>query len=111
VRKVRAVLVEGGKPDARTAALLGASGTLPSPHRSVPWSGKVHTRAEELEQGSWGAEAVNTAVLRTVAAISVGSVIAITSQAVASGSSGGPEEDVRAVAVLPDGRLLSPRSG
>ncbi|MGW0792991.1 GOLPH3/VPS74 family protein [Streptomyces sp. NPDC002911] len=81
VENVRSVLVDGEEPDARTAALIGllaASGTLPSLHRSIPWSGKVYTRAKELEQGSWGAEAVNTAVMRTVAAISAGSVIAVT---------------------------------
>ncbi|MFI6083197.1 GPP34 family phosphoprotein [Streptomyces sp. NPDC051217] len=82
VEKVRAVLIDGAEPDAHTAALIGllsASGTLPSLHRSVPWSGKVHQRAKELERGSWGAEAVNSAVMRTVAAVSVGSVIAVTS--------------------------------
>lgn len=81
VERVRAVLIDGEEPDARTAAvvgLLGASGTLPSLHRSIPWSGKVYKRAKALEQGSWGAEAVNTAVMRTVAAVSPGTIIAIT---------------------------------
>jgi hypothetical protein len=69
------VLVDGVEPDARTAAviaLLSASGTLPSLHRLIPWSGAVHKRAKRLEQASWGAEAVNTAVLRTLAAVSAG---------------------------------------
>ncbi|MEU4027377.1 GOLPH3/VPS74 family protein [Streptomyces anulatus] len=82
VEKVRAVLIDGTEPDARTAALVGllsASGTLPTLHRSVPWSGKVYKRAKELEQSSWGAEAVNAAVMRTVAAVSAGTVIAATS--------------------------------
>ncbi|MEU8866843.1 GOLPH3/VPS74 family protein [Streptomyces umbrinus] len=81
MEKVRAVLVYGEEPDARTAAVIGllsASGTLPSLHRSIPWSGKVYTRAKELEQASWGAEAVNTAVMRTVAAVSVGTAVAVT---------------------------------
>ncbi|MET4925154.1 GPP34 family phosphoprotein [Streptomyces sp. PSRA5] len=79
--EVRAVLIDGVEPDARTAALIGllaASGTLPQLHRSIPWSGEVYKRAKELEQGSWGAEAVNAAVMRTVAAISVGTVVAVT---------------------------------
>lgn len=82
VEKVRAVLVDGAEPDDRTAALTGllsASGTLPTLHRSIPWSGKVYKRAKELEQSSWGAEAVNAAVMRTVAAISAGTVVAVTS--------------------------------
>lgn len=82
MEKVRAVLIDGAEPDTRTTALIGllsASGTLPSLHRSVPWSGKVYQRAKELEQSSWGAEAVNAAVMRTVSAVSVGTVIAVTS--------------------------------
>ncbi len=80
VEKVRAVLVDDVEPDARTAALIGllsASGTLPSLHRSVPWSGKVYKRAKEVEQGNWGAAAVNTAVMRTMAAISAGTAAAV----------------------------------
>jgi hypothetical protein len=49
VERVRAALVDGAEPDARTAAviaLLCASGTLPSPHRVIPWSGAVHQRAK-----------------------------------------------------------------
>ncbi|OEV11279.1 GOLPH3/VPS74 family protein [Streptomyces nanshensis] len=81
VGQVRAVLLDGAEPDARTAALAGllsASGTLPSLHRSIPWSGALYKRAKELEQGSWGAEAVNAAVLRTMAAIAAGSAAAVT---------------------------------
>ncbi|MEG8279804.1 GOLPH3/VPS74 family protein [Streptomyces sp. AHA2] len=75
VKRVRAVLIDGEEPDDRTAALialLSASGTLPSLHRVIPWSGAVHTRAKRLEQASWSAAAVNTAVLRTVAAAAAG---------------------------------------
>ncbi|MEU6676236.1 GPP34 family phosphoprotein [Streptomyces sp. NPDC046925] len=81
VEEVRAVLLDDAEPDARTAALVGllsASGTLPSLHRAIPWSGKVYKRAKELEQSSWGAEAVNSAVMRTMAAISAGSAAAVT---------------------------------
>ncbi|KAA0941140.1 GOLPH3/VPS74 family protein [Streptomyces apricus] len=79
--RVRAALVDGEEPDDRTAAvagLLSASGTLPTLHRTIPWSGKVYRRAKELEQRSWGAEAVNAAVLRTVAAVSTSVVVTAT---------------------------------
>lgn len=82
VEKVRAVLVDEAEPDARTAALVGllsASGTLTNLHRDVPWSGRVYKRAKELEQSSWGADAVNTAVMRTMASVSAGSAAAVTS--------------------------------
>lgn len=83
LEEIRTVLVDGEEPDARTAAMIGllaASGTLPSLHRSIPWSGTIYKRAKELEQGSWGAAAVNTAVMRTVAATaaSAGSAAAVT---------------------------------
>ncbi|MFJ5264716.1 GPP34 family phosphoprotein [Streptomyces sp. NPDC088387] len=81
MQQVRAVLVDGADPDTRTTALIGllsASGTLPSLHRSVPWSGEVYKRAKKLEQGSWVAEAVNAAVMRTTAAVSAGTVSAVT---------------------------------
>ncbi|MGW3831433.1 GOLPH3/VPS74 family protein [Streptomyces microflavus] len=82
LEQVRAVLIDGAEPDARTASLIGllsASGSLPNLHRSVPWSGKVYQRAKELERTSWGAEAVNSAVLRTVAAVAAGSAAAVSS--------------------------------
>ncbi|MFE2048464.1 GPP34 family phosphoprotein [Streptomyces sp. NPDC059459] len=83
VEEVRAALVGGARPTARTAALIGllsASGTLPGLHRVIPWSGTVYRRAKQLERESWGAEAVNTAVLRTVAAVtaSAGTAAAVT---------------------------------
>ncbi|MET9527075.1 GPP34 family phosphoprotein [Streptomyces coeruleorubidus] len=67
-------MVDGAEPDARTAALIGllsASGTLPSLHH-IPSSGAVYQRAKRLEQASWGGEAVNTAVIRSLAAVSAG---------------------------------------
>ncbi|WP_156753300.1 GOLPH3/VPS74 family protein [Actinokineospora pegani] len=71
-RAVRAVLVDGASPDTRTAAVIGllsASGALPALRPALAWSGQVAKRAKELETGNWGAEAVNTAVTRTAAAI------------------------------------------
>ncbi len=70
--RIRAVLVDGAEPDTRTAALialLSASGALPSLRPQLAWSTPVIKRAKELEQGNWGASAVNTAVARTAAAI------------------------------------------
>lgn len=79
--RVRSVLVDGERPDARTAAVVGllaASGTLPNLHHSIPWSGTVYQRAKELEQDNWGADAVNSAVLRTMAANTAGITAAVT---------------------------------
>ncbi|BCJ68338.1 GOLPH3/VPS74 family protein [Polymorphospora rubra] len=87
LERVRAVLEDGADPDSRTAALaalLSASGTLPTFHPAIKWSGKVYKRAKELESGSWGADAVNTAVVRTAAAIAAASTVAVTT-AVQSG--------------------------
>jgi hypothetical protein len=81
-RAVRAVLEDDAEPDTRTAALialLSAGGTLPMLRPPLPWSGKVHKRAKELEQGSWGATAVHSAVSRTAAAIAASSAaVAVT---------------------------------
>lgn len=81
-RDIRAVLEDGAAPDTRTAAviaLLSSSGTLPMLRPALPWSGTVHKRAKELENGNWGAKAVNTAVTRTAAAIAVSTAtVAIT---------------------------------
>jgi hypothetical protein len=73
-RDIRAVLEDGADPDTRTAAviaLLSSSGTLPMLRPALPWSSTVHKRAKDLENGNWGAKAVNTAVARTAAAIAV----------------------------------------
>jgi hypothetical protein len=84
-RKVRAALEDGETPDARTAALIAlvsASGTLPSIRPALAtWSSATYQRAKELEQGHWGADAVNTAVVRTAAAIAASAaatVVAVT---------------------------------
>ncbi|MEV1155900.1 GPP34 family phosphoprotein [Micromonospora chokoriensis] len=75
---VRRVLVDGAEPQARVAALaalLSASGTLPQFHREIPWTSPVISRAKELEQGDWGADAAGAAVTRTVTATVVNSAI------------------------------------
>lgn len=81
-RSIRAVLEDDAEPDPRTAALialLSSSGTLPMLRPPLPWSGKVQKRAKELEQGNWGAKAVNSAVSRTAAAIAASSAaVAVT---------------------------------
>ncbi|MGO3884682.1 MAG: GOLPH3/VPS74 family protein [Mycetocola sp.] len=78
VERVRAVLVDGVEPDTRTAALIAlvsASDQLPTFHREIPWSGKVASRAAELEHGDWGAAGASEAVTRTMAAVAVSSVV------------------------------------
>lgn len=72
VQRVRAVLVDGVEPDPRTAAsaaLLSASGALPTLHREIPWTRPVIARAAALQQGDWGAAAAGAAVARTVTAV------------------------------------------
>ncbi|MGA6167019.1 GOLPH3/VPS74 family protein [Amycolatopsis magusensis] len=79
-QKVREVLEDGAGADTRTAAviaLLSSSGTLPSLHPAPKWSGEVHRRGKEFEEGSWGASAVHTAVARTAAAVAAASVAVV----------------------------------
>jgi hypothetical protein len=74
---VRAVLVDGTPPDARTAslaALLSGSGTLPQFSPGIPWTSAVIARAKELERGDWGADAAAEAVARTTAAVILGNL-------------------------------------
>lgn len=62
---VRAALVDGVEPDARTgalAALLSASDALPQLHADIPWSGDVLLRGRALQRGEWGARAAADAV-------------------------------------------------
>ncbi|WP_454860061.1 GOLPH3/VPS74 family protein [Promicromonospora soli] len=72
--RVRATLVDGTQPDARTAALtalLSASGNLHQFDPEIPWTSSVIHRAKELEHGNWGAAAAGAAVTRaTIAVIS-----------------------------------------
>lgn len=76
--EVRAVLVDRVEPTPRAAALaalLYGSGTMPQLDRDIPWTSPVIARAEELKEGSWGAEATAKAVTRTVTAVIVNSVV------------------------------------
>lgn len=68
--QVRAVLEDDARPDARLAAVIAvisASGTLVLLHPVPRWSGRVATRAKDIEQGHRVAVALNTAVTQTVA--------------------------------------------
>lgn len=79
IERIRAVLIDGDAPDARTAAniaLLSASGTLPQFDREIPWSGELYTRAKAIEQGDWGARAASAAVTRTMMAILSNALVA-----------------------------------
>lgn len=76
--QIRDVLVDGAEPTPRVAALaalLWGSGTLPQFDRDIPWTSPVIARAQELQQGNWGAGAAAEAVTRTMAAIVASSVI------------------------------------
>ncbi|MFC9504424.1 GPP34 family phosphoprotein [Streptomyces sp. NPDC057002] len=78
--RMRAVLEHGEEPDARLAAiiaLISAGGTLPSLDPVPKWSSAVATRAKEIEQGNWGAAAVNSAVIQTAASFSTASAAAV----------------------------------
>ncbi|MBF4458784.1 GOLPH3/VPS74 family protein [Pseudoclavibacter sp. VKM Ac-2867] len=77
--RVQAVLIDGAEPDARTAALaalLSASGSLPTLHRELPWETDVINRAKALEAGDWGAAAASSAVARTMNAITINAAVA-----------------------------------
>lgn len=77
--RVRAVLVDGVEPDETTgalAALISASGALPTFHKEIPWTSAVIERASALQKGEWGADAAASAVTRTMTAIVVNSMVA-----------------------------------
>lgn len=70
--RIRQVLEDGATPDARTAATIGllfASGAMPSLRPALPWTSTTVARAQELTSGSWGPDAVATAVTRTATAV------------------------------------------
>lgn len=78
--QVRAVLEDDARPDARLAAVIAvisASGTLVLLHPVPRWSGRVATRAKDIEQGHWVAVALNTAVTQTVASQSAATSAAV----------------------------------
>ncbi|WP_258070836.1 GPP34 family phosphoprotein [Pseudoclavibacter sp. AY1F1] len=77
--RVQAVLIDGAEPDARTAALaalVSASGSMPTLHREIPWETDVINRAKALEAGDWGASAASSAVARTMNAITINAAVA-----------------------------------
>ncbi|BBY27113.1 GOLPH3/VPS74 family protein [Mycolicibacterium sediminis] len=81
VKDVRAVLVEDATPTPRVAALaalLWASGALTQFHPEIPWNSTVIARAEKLGRGDFGPAAAREAVTRTMTAIVINSVIAVT---------------------------------
>lgn len=78
-RRIRAVLEDGAEPDPRTAAVIGlvyASGAMPALRPPLPWTSTTVARAQAIQEGDWGASAVNAAVTRTAAAIAVSSAAA-----------------------------------
>lgn len=78
LERVRAVLEDGAAPDSRTAALtavLSAGGTLAELHPAIRRSRAVTERARELREGTWGAAAVNQAIL-VAAVASIGGAVA-----------------------------------
>lgn len=75
------VLVDGAEPTPRIAALIAlvyGAGVLSHLHREIPWNSVAITRAEELKQGNWGAEAASQAVARTMAAMIANSFVVTT---------------------------------
>lgn len=81
IAEVRAVLADGAKPVPRVAALAGlisGSGTLPEFYREMPWNSAVASRGKELEQGDWGASGASEAVVRTLTAVVISSVVVAT---------------------------------
>jgi hypothetical protein len=82
------ILEDGEAPDPRTAAIIGllfASGAMPSLRPPLPWTSMTVTRAQELQRGSWGSEAVSAAVTRTAAAIVASSAAATVGVTTANG--------------------------
>ncbi|MFC8797822.1 GPP34 family phosphoprotein [Promicromonospora sp. NPDC057138] len=79
--RVRATLVDGTQPDARTAALtalLSASGNLHQFDPEIPWTSAVIHHAKELENGNRGAAAAGAAVTRSTIAVISGALGAST---------------------------------
>ncbi|GIE28470.1 hypothetical protein Ait01nite_015150 [Actinoplanes italicus] len=88
VEEIRRVLVDGGQPQPRVAALaalLSGSGTLPQFSREIPWTTPVITRAGQLQRGDWGADAAAAAVTRTITASIISTVLAATAVAPGNG--------------------------
>lgn len=76
---VRAALVDGAEPDARSAALaalLAAGNTLAAMNDDIPWSADVAERGRTFKKGDWGARAASDAVLAN-AAVQIASTVFI----------------------------------
>ncbi len=73
-RALTVVLVDGGRPDSRTAALVALLYAADRAHKTVPHpgigSGQVRKRAKQVAEGDWAAKAVKDAI--TAAASSSG---------------------------------------
>lgn len=81
VADVRSALVDGAEASPRTAALaalLSASGSLPTLDREIPWTTPVITRAKAFERGEFGADAAGAAVTRTMTAVIVNALVVST---------------------------------
>lgn len=87
--RILAVLQDGEDPDPRTAAVIAlvyASGWMPALSPRLPWNSITVKRAQAIQQGNWGAAAVNDAVLRTTAATVAASAAAAAAAASAASS-------------------------
>ncbi|MEV4477707.1 GPP34 family phosphoprotein [Nonomuraea sp. NPDC049504] len=87
--RVRATLVDGTEPDARTAAitaLLSASANLHQFVPEIPWTSSVIHRAKEIENGNWAAAAAGAAVTRATIAV-ITAALSASAAATAAGNS------------------------
>ncbi|MBR8744612.1 GPP34 family phosphoprotein [Nocardiopsis sp. MG754419] len=81
-RRIRAAIEDGEEPEPHTAAVIGlvyASGAMPALRPPLPWNSTTVSRAKQIMEGDWGSSAVNSAVVRTAAAIAASSAAAIVS--------------------------------
>ena len=86
-RELTVVLVDGGRPDARTGALVSLLYALDRAHKTVPHQGvsdrEVKRRAKEVADGQWAAKAVKDAIVAATAA-TMAAMTAVTSGVVAT---------------------------
>jgi len=75
-RVLTVVLVDGGRPDARTAALVALLHAVDRAHKAVPHDGvgsrQVRKRAKQVAEGEWAAKAVKDAIAAAAASSSGG---------------------------------------
>jgi hypothetical protein len=71
-RALTVVLVDGGRPDSRTAALVALLHAVGRAHKTVPHpgigSGQVRKRAKQVAEGDWAAKAVKDAIAAAASA-------------------------------------------